>query len=905
MRRLPPLLLLTLFALVLACPAPARAACATTPASTCTTSPGAPAAGAGSREYVCTGDTINKFQYYDGFTWQTFSLKSSAGTECVSPMGPGAWNYGQTADFDWEYCDNASTPACHQLDCARYCSSPLWGGTLTTSGPLVVTDGGYGQAANNNFGYAVAVNDKVAAFGVPNMVWYAGVAGAGLVYLYDISDPGAGAVWTGFKGGAITTNEHYGWSLAISGNMMVVGAPGNSSAAGAVYVYTLVNPAGAWNAYLLATITDPLATANDQFGYSVALDGNTLVVGASGSAKVYAFDLTNISTNPSPSTPNSTISQPAGATNFGFSVAVSGTRMIAGAYGATANAGAIAAAGRAYVYDLTSFPSNPTGVEITAGSASDAGADAAANDGFGYAVAISGTTAVVSSYHKQVTFTVAGKFYVYDVTTPATPVYKSAMGNPDGISAGESFGKSMAMSGVKLAVGVPGYPAGGNTGAIFVYDLSTITAPALQVSGVQGAFAAANDTLGASVAISNDKIAAGAPNKNENFQANAGAGYVVNANCGGTSCKTYGTCTTEGQLEYNNSWDLQYCNHSLNWAPFGPCLGAKLTFPPLINQYPSYNTTGTHDITVTSSILQIPASVNCNQLVSIADDGITSPATTGQFRLCSDSACATPITGTGHTGAGWGTAGFTASPGNYVQMSMKTAASITAGSNTRTATLSLNGTPQTPWTAQTRGPMTVFVTDNTNGTGTFRGGGVSGFTNGASTWNIATADAICQGLADANGIGTIATGHKFYAWIAGSTADDPNTRFQSPTGSGFHWNYAYAGTTGLTIASSWTTLTNGTALQNSGLLYDETGTSVSAGQFVWTNVGTNGIATVNGAGSDGNCSPNNIVNTQWTSGGSGQHGYVGLTGSTTGAWTTNGGTWKQCNTYNNLYCFEQ
>ena len=82
----------------------------------------------------------------------------------------------------------------------------------------------------------------------------------------------------------------FGQSVAVSGDTMVVGAPyeasGNSnnqadksaSFSGAAYVFTRTNGVWTQQAYLKASNVG----ANDQFGYSVAVSGDTVVVGAFG-----------------------------------------------------------------------------------------------------------------------------------------------------------------------------------------------------------------------------------------------------------------------------------------------------------------------------------------------------------------------------------------------------------------------------------------------------------------------------------------------------------------------------------------------------------------------------------------------------------------------------------------------
>src|SRR4051812_18428176 len=85
----------------------------------------------------------------------------------------------------------------------------------------------------------------------------------------------------------------FGKVISLSGDTLVVGAPGESSAArgvngnqtdnsaavaGAVYVFVRTGTTWSQQAYLKASNTD----AFDEFGFSVSLSGDTLVVGAPG-----------------------------------------------------------------------------------------------------------------------------------------------------------------------------------------------------------------------------------------------------------------------------------------------------------------------------------------------------------------------------------------------------------------------------------------------------------------------------------------------------------------------------------------------------------------------------------------------------------------------------------------------
>jgi hypothetical protein len=104
----------------------------------------------------------------------------------------------------------------------------------------------------------------------------------GAVYVYRR----AGASWSPtqtLKGSAITDNRFFGNDIDIDGDVMVVGAyldDGRASNAGAAYVFRLDRATGHWNEEQRLTAADP--HADDQFGQTVAVSANRIVVGASG-----------------------------------------------------------------------------------------------------------------------------------------------------------------------------------------------------------------------------------------------------------------------------------------------------------------------------------------------------------------------------------------------------------------------------------------------------------------------------------------------------------------------------------------------------------------------------------------------------------------------------------------------
>ena len=184
-------------------------------------------------------------------------------------------------------------------------------------------------------------------------------------------------------------DSQFGFSVAISGARVVVGAPFDivsDLSAGTAYVYDL---SSATPTVPVATLNNPDAEGSDQFGSSVAISETRVIVGAfaddtgAGNAgSAYVYDLPQ-------QRPVATLNNPgpAASDQFGFSVAVSGSRVVVGAYQDDAGE---TNAGSAYVYDLSS--GSPTVPTATLNNPAPA-----AHDFFGNSVAISGTRVVVGA----------------------------------------------------------------------------------------------------------------------------------------------------------------------------------------------------------------------------------------------------------------------------------------------------------------------------------------------------------------------------------------------------------------------------------------------------------------------------------------------------------------------------
>jgi hypothetical protein len=199
----------------------------------------------------------------------------------------------------------------------------------------------------------------------------------------------------------------------------------------------------------VTTLNNPSPVAEDYFGGSVAISGMRVVVGAQGdntnagnAGSAYVYDLSS----GTPTMPVATLNNPSPAGNdyFGWSVAISGIRVVVGAVYDDAGA---TDAGSVYVYDLSS--GTPTLPAVTLSKLSPA-----VSERFGHAVAISGARVVVGANLDDTGATDAGSAYVYDLlsSTPTVPV--ATLANP-APGANDQFGFCVAIDGSSIVIGTP------------------------------------------------------------------------------------------------------------------------------------------------------------------------------------------------------------------------------------------------------------------------------------------------------------------------------------------------------------------------------------------------------------------------------------------------------------------
>jgi len=141
---------------------------------------------------------------------------------------------------------------------------------------------------NSNFGNDLSMSDQWLLVGEKGGRPNGAAWDTGSVHLYRINSEGTAELSTSLYSPSPRGSGFFGNSVAIDGDRLVVGAPGedsdNGSQSGVVYVYQILDDG---KVRLLESLIHPTGKANDQFGQSVSISGLNILVGAPG------YDLDN------------------------------------------------------------------------------------------------------------------------------------------------------------------------------------------------------------------------------------------------------------------------------------------------------------------------------------------------------------------------------------------------------------------------------------------------------------------------------------------------------------------------------------------------------------------------------------------------------------------------------------
>ncbi len=308
------------------------------------------------------------------------------------------------------------------------------------------------------FGHSVSVTNEWILVGVPGAILPSNLQQAGAAYLFRL----AGLVWvqeamvvpsSAISGGL------FGWSTDISNDVAVVGAP----RAGGVHqgeAYVLRYDGTEWGEEEKLLASDQLANA--QFGVSVGVSGDVVVVGswfdwatANAAGSVYVFRHDGVAWVEEAKLLPADLGI---GDNFGWTVDISGDTLVAGAPGDDDSG---AQSGSAYIFHF-----DGTQWVEEAKLLPPAGAP---HEYFGYAASISGDTAVVGAHFNGANGQQAGLVYVYQFNGTDWVLQAELLAS-DG-AAGDYLGRAVGISGTTIVAGAPrDDDQGTQSGSVYVFD---------------------------------------------------------------------------------------------------------------------------------------------------------------------------------------------------------------------------------------------------------------------------------------------------------------------------------------------------------------------------------------------------------------------------------------------------
>ncbi|NOK11951.1 DUF7507 domain-containing protein [Corallococcus exercitus] len=435
----------------------------------------------------------------------------------VDAGGERVWSYSKLAAFD---ARGRQLPARMRLarDEVRLEVDDRGAAYPVTIDPLIVTEQAKLTAsdaeAGDFFGIAVALSGDTAVVGAPGSNTAPFLDG-GAAYVFVRS----GTTWSEqakLTASDAETGGAFGFAVALSGDTVVVGDPNRDNSAGAAYVF--VRSGTTWSEQAKLTASD--LEVGDQLGFSVALSGDTTVVSAFRDdtatgvnvGAAYVFVRSGTIWNEQAKL---TASDAAEFDEFGYAVAISGDTALVSTLGADTAAGLNTGAAYVFVRSGTTWSEQ---AKLTA-------SDATEDDQFGRSVALSGDTALVGAFAADTAAGVnSGAAYVF--VRSGTMWSGQAKLTASDAAAGDVFGSGVALSGDTAVVGAYGddTAAGVNAGAAYVFVRSGTTWS--EQAKLTASDAAEGDQLGSAVALSGDTVVVGAALDDTAAGTNAGSAYV-------------------------------------------------------------------------------------------------------------------------------------------------------------------------------------------------------------------------------------------------------------------------------------------------------------------------------------------------------------------------------------------
>src|SRR5712691_6750086 len=317
-------------------------------------------------------------------------------------------------------------------------------------------------AANDRFGYSVATNGNTVVVGA-----YGKNSNTGAAYIFERNQGGA-ENWGQVKkltASDAAGGDDFGSSVAINADTVMVGAWGKNSSAGAAYIFER-NQGGAeyWGQVQKLTASD--AAASGYFGYSVSINSDTVVVGAYGKqpGAAYIFERNRGGAEHWGQVQRLTASDGVGGDQFGISVAINIDTVAVGA-----NHGNRGTSGAVYIFER-----NQNGLESWGQVKELTADDAALLDEFGISVAIDGDTLVVGAW--AINLATGGAAYIFERNQNGVEGWGEVQKlTASDAAAHDQFGSSVGIDSDTVVVGAVGKNS--NTGAAYTFELTSTPTP--------------------------------------------------------------------------------------------------------------------------------------------------------------------------------------------------------------------------------------------------------------------------------------------------------------------------------------------------------------------------------------------------------------------------------------------
>ncbi len=331
------------------------------------------------------------------------------------------------------------------------------------------------RGAGDYFGYSVSISGDYAIVGAneedEDTAGANLLGGAGSAYIFERDGSGNWSEKQKIVASDRGAGDYFGWSVSISGNYVIVGAIHEDhdsaganllNSAGSAYIFER-DGSGNWSEKQKIVASD--RDAHDNFGYSVSISGNYAIVGAhsedhdtaglgsldrAGSGYIFERDGSGNWIEQ-----QKIVASDRGVEDhFGYSVSISGSYAIVGAYNEDHNVAGVDSlrnTGSAYIFERDG---SGNWIEQQKIVASDRGR----GDNFGISVSISGDYAIVGAYYEDHdtsgldSLNAAGSAYIFERDGSGNWIEQQKIVASDrGVD--DSFGNSVSISGDYAIVG--------------------------------------------------------------------------------------------------------------------------------------------------------------------------------------------------------------------------------------------------------------------------------------------------------------------------------------------------------------------------------------------------------------------------------------------------------------------